>query len=498
MTTIRCLAAVAGLLVLACCTRVENTHLSSPVLPMQEPTHAAQAPVLDLNNVLHVGAAAAPAVDALPPAARHGGASVHHGELPNAVTRAELVAYLHEDAISYVPTGGDADFDVQLFPDGLLLRFAADPPIVRVAKGTPPALVDEAVRVVQILNMALPRDWQIGFGDEPGPAGTAEPSPSEVIIAFAAQEDWPEEVRPPEGGNIGLALPRYELYATGDPDRPFNLEITGGRIWIDPTRTEGDERLGVIAHELIHVLGRDHPDPARFPDSIMVAGGGDGPTEHILHPLDRAALLAVYNRVEPGGTPDAIDLGPWADTSTHIYGVLGLPTGEVAFGAAFSNGLLGPWASGPAPDTALAENPSLAGTTRWSGRLLGLTTAAETVAGVADLAVHLEPAFLTRIWWYSDSLLTISVLVLIRMGFNKTGCFQDALCGLRQTGGVCRLRRRRDHLGRRCPVTARTGAPDTSVRTHGGLFHRSPGSRTPNPCPSRPVGSTGLRDGARL
>ena len=172
----------------------------------------------------------------------------------------------------------------------------------------------------------------------------------------------------------------------------FNLEITGGRIWIDPTRTEGDERLGVIAHELIHVLGRAHPDPARFPDSIMIAGGGDGPTEHILHPLDRAALLAVYSRVEPGGTPDAIDLelGAWADTSTHIYGVLGLPAGEVAFGAAFSNGLLLPWASGPAPDTALAENPRLAGTARWSGRLLGLTPAAEAVAGVADLAVYLE------------------------------------------------------------------------------------------------------------
>ena len=333
MTTIRCLAAVAGLLVLASCTRVENTHLSSPVLPMQEPTHAAQAPVLDLDNVLHVGAAAAPAVDALPPAARHGGASVHHGELPNAVTRAELVAYLHEDATSYVRTGVEAGSAEQPFPDGLLLRFAVDPPIVCVAEGTPPELLDEAVRVVQILNMALPRDWQIGFGDEPGPAGTAEPGPSEIIIAFAAQEDWPEEVRPPEGEDIGLALPRYGLYATGDPDRPFNLEITGGRIWIDPTRTEGDERLGVIAHELIHVLGREHPDPARFPNSIMVAGGGDGPTEHILHPLDRAALLAVYSRVEPGGTPDAIDLaGRWADTSTHIYGVLGLPAGEVAFG----------------------------------------------------------------------------------------------------------------------------------------------------------------------
>ena len=277
MTTIRCLAAVAGLLVLASCTRVENTHLSSPVLPMQEPTHATQAPVLDLDNVLHVGAAAAPRVDALPPAARHGGASVHYGELPNVVTRTELVAYLQEDAIAYVRTGAEAGFDEQLFPDGLLLRFAADPPIVRAAEGTPPALVNEAVRVVQILNMALLRDWQIVFGDEPGPAGTAEPGPSEVIIAFAAQEDWPEEVRPPEGEDIGLALPRYGLYATGDPDRPFNLEITGGRIWIDPTRTEGDERLGVIAHELIHVLGRAHPDPARFPDSIMIAGGGDGP-----------------------------------------------------------------------------------------------------------------------------------------------------------------------------------------------------------------------------
>ena len=98
----------------------------------------------------------------------------------------------------------------------------------------------------------------------------------------------------------------------------------------------------------------------------------------------------------------------------------------------------------------------------------------------------LNPAFVTMIWRRSDSTFIINVLVLIRMGFNKTGCFQDALCGLRQTGGVCRLRRRRDHLGRRCPVTARTGAPDTSVRTHGGLFHRSPGSRTPNPCPSRP------------
>ena len=62
---------------------------------------------------------------------------------------------------------------------------------------------------------------------------------------------------------------------------------TGGAVGPGPLgrarNAMGGERLGVIAHELIHVLGRGHPDPARFPDSIMVAGGGDGPTEHLLH-----------------------------------------------------------------------------------------------------------------------------------------------------------------------------------------------------------------------
>ena len=396
MRTIACLTAVAGLLVLVSCTRVEDTRVSSPVLPLQEPTHAAQAPVSNLDGILHVGAAAAPRTDALPRTVRHGSVSVHHGELPNAVTRAELLAYLHEDALSHVPAGAETGSDEQLFPDGLLLRFAADPPLVRVAEGTPPELVDEAVRVVQLLNMALPRDWQIGFGNEPGAAGTADLASSEIIITFAALEDWPDEVippgGPPEGGGIGLAVPLFDLYATGDPERPWNLQITGGRIWIDPTRTEGDERLGVIAHELIHVLGRAHPDPTRFPDTIMVAGGGDGPTLHILHPLDRAALFAVYSRVEPGGTPDAIeiDFGPWADTSTHLYGVLGLADGEIAFGAAFSNGLVQPWATGPGPGSELGENPHLAGTAHWSGRLLGFTPAAEAVAGAAELAVRLD------------------------------------------------------------------------------------------------------------
>ena len=61
---------------------------------------------------------------------------------------------------------------------------------------------------------------------------------------------------------------------------------------------------------------------------------------------------------------------------------------------------------------------------------------------IGRTAVGDYSAFLTRIWRHSDSLFTINVLVLIWIGFNKTGRLQDALFGFRQTGGVRRLRRR--------------------------------------------------------
>ena len=91
---------------------------------------------------------------------------------------------------------------------------------------------------------------------------------------------------------------------------------------MDHTRTEGLERLGVIAHELIHLLGRSHVDPIRFPRTIMVGGGSEELSPHILHPLDREALLAVYGELEPGTTPSDIaeELGDWSDTSLHVRG----------------------------------------------------------------------------------------------------------------------------------------------------------------------------------
>ena len=70
----------------------------------------------------------------------------------------------------------------------------------------------------------------------------------------------------------------------------------------------------------------------------------------------------------------------------HVRGDLG----DLAFGASLRNGLVRPWALGPRPGIDLEDNPQLTGSATWTGRLLGLTPTAESVAGAADMTVDLS------------------------------------------------------------------------------------------------------------
>ena len=380
-----CLGAAAALTLAACGDRATDMSVADiPDLPLQTPLHA-------LQTTIHVGADVAAPADALQQAALHGETRVSYGSVQDGIGAAEVIAYLQADAASLQNPEEEDDTTVVLAPDGLLLRFGIDPPTVRLADGTPPALIDETVRVVQAINAALPIDWQLEVNRDPAPAGTVTPSEGEILVAFAPEEDWPQEAAPPIDENIGLAEPLFAVVPTEDPDAPFRIEIGGGRVFVDHTRTEGLERLGVIAHELIHLLGRSHVDPIRFPRTIMVGGGSEELSAHILHPLDREALLAVYGELEPGTTPSDIaeELGDWSDTSLHIRGAVDIEGGEIAFGVALRNGLSQPWTSGPSPHTNLEDNPALSGTVSWAGRLLGLTPDDEAVAGAADLSVDL-------------------------------------------------------------------------------------------------------------
>ncbi len=379
-------------LTLAACVHRDDDVASGslPELPLQTPLQAGQAPIVAIGDRVHVGADVAPPADALPQAALHGDARVAHSSVQDGVGAAELIAYLEADS-SPPQTGEEGGMPADTILEVPLLRFRSDPPTVYVADGTPPALVDETVRVVQAINAALPRDWQLAFSPDPAPAGALEPADGDILVAFARQEDWQTDAVPPDGEDIGLAEPLYMVVPTSDPAAPLSIEIAAGRVFVDHTRTDGLERLGVIAHEIIHLLGRGHVDPSRFPRTIMVGGGSEELSEHILHPLDREALLAAYGRLEPGTMPAdfAIELGDWADTSLHVRGAIDMEGGEIAFGAALRNGLVLPWASGPSPHATLADNADLSGSVRWSGRLLGLTPEAEAVAGAAALSVDL-------------------------------------------------------------------------------------------------------------
>ena len=387
-----CLGVGAAFVLAACADRRDDSSVADiPDLPLQTPLQAHQAPIVPLQTTIHVGADVAAPADALQQAGLHGATRVFHGSVQDGIGADEVIAYLQADAASLQDPEEEDGMSVDLIPEGLFLRFGAVPPTVRLADGTPPALIDETIRVVQAINAALPIDWQLEVNRDPAPAGTVTPSEGEILVAFAREEDWSQEAAPPIDENIGLAEPLFTIAPTGDPNAPFRIEIGGGRVFVDHTRTEGLERLGVIAHELIHLLGRSHVDPDRFPRTIMVGGGSEELSPHILHPLDREALLAVYGHLEPGTAPGGIadELGDWSDTSLHVQGAIDIEDGEVAFGAALRNGLSQPWASGPSPHADLEDNPALSDNVSWSGRLIGLTPDAEAVAGAADLSVYL-------------------------------------------------------------------------------------------------------------
>ena len=316
------------------------------------------------NGSFAAGGALAALIDAIdgtplgdPTELAHGVALIAHGEVMSRVSRAELVRYLEADAADGI---------------GAVERWGDTPPTVRIAAGASQEMVEQTRIVVNLLNGSLPNDWQLTFDPTPVPASEGEAHHSGYItITFAETFDWPYQRGP---RIFGYALSGR----SGD-------RINSGLVWIDPVRATGARRIELIAHEVLHTLGRSHVDALQFPDSIMDLQ--IVPPHAIFRPLDDQALHAVYDRLDPD-TPEAsiaTQLGPWENTSLHVLGAMYQPDGAIAvFGAAVRNGHARPWVvGGPVP------SQPLRGSASWSGRLIDLTPAAETVAGAADMTVNL-------------------------------------------------------------------------------------------------------------
>ncbi len=350
------------------------THL--PGLPLQSAWDSENSPVLYVGRNIHVGADVAPSPEDLHQPVHHDDIAVSHGTLADGIGINELIDYLEHDTTRiFSADEGDIVID----------RFEPRPPTIRIAQGATVQMRDETIRAVQLINAALPRDWQLHVSNVPGTPGAEPPTDAYILIQFLPREEWPNGAN---GNFVGLTSVTNTLERDG---LEYQIVARFSRILVDHTRTTGRDRMDTLVHEIIHSLGRDHPDPEMFPDTIMLSNA-QSRDNHTLYPLDREALLAVYSRLQHGSSLASLaqDLGPWSDTSTHLLGEFSASSQDVSFGVALRNGLAQPWATGPAPLTDLANNAQISGTASWSGRLLGFTPSAEPVAGAAELTVALD------------------------------------------------------------------------------------------------------------
>ncbi len=279
---------------------------------------------------------------------------------------------------------------------GYLDRWIA-PPTVRVAHGTPDDLIGAVQYAVQMINTALPGDWQVGFDPQPAPAGSNTEALGEIFITFAPRSQWPATWQEQTSMATLGASWRRDPNPDGsirsapiwiNPAHPQHLHVESGAIQMEDT----------LVHEILHSLGREHPVPLYGrTDTIMSYSYNSLP--FVLSQLDQEMLLATYGRLQPGTTSVGLasDLGPWDNTATHIFGGLAVPNRPdsllsedvTLFGVRLMNGRAMPWAVGPEPLTWIWDNPRLSGSASWAGMLVGFTPSARSVMGDADMSLDL-------------------------------------------------------------------------------------------------------------
>ena len=310
---------------------------------------------------------------------QHDGFLTAAAHINNGVGRFQMFSYLSDDAADQ---------------GGQLLRWGNAPPTVHVVAGATAEQIAETQAVVSLINSALPQEWQLRFNSQPVSGPSSRPD-GQIVVQYSPEATWPVG----EHRDTVLGRAQWWIYNTG--------EIVAARVWVDPDRNRTQQRrMEVLAHEMLHALGRGHIDERQFPYSVMHETVNDARhvQGYILHQLDNEALLAVYSRMQPGTPAHLVssDLGPWESESFNVF-ALAPPLyggdqldinaylqGLVLFGASERNGAVRPWALGyPFPDTTLV-NSRLTGSATWTGRLLGLTTRSEPLAGAAGMTINIE------------------------------------------------------------------------------------------------------------
>ena len=151
-----------------------------PKAALEPSVQAAQAPLFDFGDNLHIGTGFAPPAGELQKTGARNGVEISKGSVQDGSGAADVIAYLRPRAFHTDLTG---------------LATFSRPPVVRVVEGTNEKFTDYAVRAVQIINAALPHDKRIRFGDSPAPdpVGVDDVPRGGIYIEFIPQAQWPGE-----------------------------------------------------------------------------------------------------------------------------------------------------------------------------------------------------------------------------------------------------------------------------------------------------------------
>ena len=341
-------------------------------LPALIPAQALNAPVIARGDGVQIGADVRPSRSNLSSAGIHEGVAVSSGRVRDGESAERVLDFIEKFAV--VRLSGD--------PGNKYWRLFEGTPVVRIRETTPDRYIDEVIRVVQLMNTALPYDKRIIVSPERAPRPFFQGSGPDnyiipnkhIFVGIEPQGSWPASETPPM---------RVAGAQNGD-------SFSGTYIWLNTDALINTIHMRkVLAHELGHTLGLlEHVEPGDYNSIMNVGYRNISIPSHILHQIDTDALYALYTRyLEQGGTSlyDPSKLGPWTDVSFYLRGDMD----DVSFGASSRNGLIQPWAHGPGPATNLADNQALSGSASWAGRLLGFTSDSESLAGAADLTINL-------------------------------------------------------------------------------------------------------------
>lgn len=337
---------------------------SFPRLPALMPAQALNAPVIYRRDGVQIGGDVRPSRSSLSPAGAHGEVAISSGRVRDGETAERVLDVIEKHAVVRL------SYD----PGNKYLRLFEGTPVVRIRETTPDRYIDDVIRVVQLMNTALPYDKRIIVSPERAPRPVRESGPyyipdTHIFVGIEPQGSWPPDETP-------------SVRVTGVQ---VGTSSSGAYIWLNTDFLNNTNQMRkVLAHEFGHAIGlRNHISRADY-YSIMNIEYQIAYPAHILHQIDTDALHALYTRfLELDGTSlyDPNKLGPWTDASFHLRGDMD----DVSFGASSRNGLIQPWAHGSSPST----NLSGMGSVSWTGRLLGFTSRSQSLAGAADLTINL-------------------------------------------------------------------------------------------------------------